>query len=343
MQSSSKPRVIILGCGNVGQRQVQFCARKGWPIVAAYNRAGDKVGQDLGRLSGLGKDIGVLVEDFEKIELSPGMADIAVIATTGSDFLKAIFPACERFLRAGINVVCHGSQAHNPLHDDPETAKQIDSLARENNVTFAGATIWDNTRVWSGILAASNSVEIESIVHRATGEPGRQNPLYEAGIGIGLTPEEFSARYADTPNPLQTHLHGPPVMVLQNLGCRISSIEKQSAPIVLQSSMYSPHTDKEYPAGVVGGVQINVRVETEEGITALAEVEYRLFEEGETELMTWKVNGLPRMEISITRDDAANLSAASLFNRIPDVISAPAGIAEFFKNEPGLMRSTALV
>ena len=35
---------------------VRFAADKGWPIVAAFNRAGAKVGRDIGRLAGLGRD-----------------------------------------------------------------------------------------------------------------------------------------------------------------------------------------------------------------------------------------------------------------------------------------------
>jgi 4-hydroxy-tetrahydrodipicolinate reductase len=32
--------------------------KKGWPIVAAVNRAGAKIGKDLGQLAGLSEDLG---------------------------------------------------------------------------------------------------------------------------------------------------------------------------------------------------------------------------------------------------------------------------------------------
>ena len=340
---AEKLRIIIHGCGNVGQRVTRFCDLKGWEIVAAYNRAGDKVGQDLGRLAGLDKDIGVIVEDVDRIELSRKAADITVMATTTSDLLEPIYSACEKYLSLGINVIVHGSQSHNPFFDDPDVAVKIERIARANQVTFSGSTIWDSTRIWSGILVAGNCVKIESLVHTATGEPGRQNPLYEAGVGIGMTVEDFTAKYADDPHPLQKFLHGPPVMVLQHLGCTISNVQKHCEPIVLEMPMYSPHTKREYPAGVIGGVRVVVEVDTEEGIKGLAQVEYRLFQEGEEELMHWKAIGLPGMEISVNREDAANLSAASIFNRIPDVIAARPGIVEIFSKEMGPMSSTALL
>ena len=342
-RSNFKPRLIIHGCGNVGQRQARYCDKKGWKIVAAYNRAGDKVGKDLGQLAGLGKNIGVVVEDAEKMKLTRGVADIAIIATTGGDFLEESYPIYEKYLRAGINVLCHGSQPHNPFFDNPEVARKIEHLARANQVTFSGTSIWDATRIWPGILAAGSCLEIESVVHSATAEPGLQNPAYEAATGIGMSVTDFTAKYANTPHPLEVFLHGPPVMVLQNLGCTISKVTKRSEPIVLEKPRYSPHSNIEYPAGVIGGIRVIADVDTEEGIRGCARVEYRLFEPGEIERMHWKINGMPGLEISVTREDSANLSSVSLFNRIPDVIAARPGIVEIFSKEMGPLSSTALL
>src|SRR3546814_11256352 len=60
MTSTFSPRIIINGVGNVGRRLVRFCDAKGWPIVAAYNRAGEKVGKDVGELAGLARSDGVV-------------------------------------------------------------------------------------------------------------------------------------------------------------------------------------------------------------------------------------------------------------------------------------------
>lgn len=339
---NDSPRVIIHGCGNVGQRVTRFCQRKSWPIVAAYNRAGDKVGRDLGALAALDHEIGVPVRDSETLDLAQIAADIVVVATTDSNFLKPLLPTFEVYLSAGINVICHGSQPHNPFFDDPETAAKIDQIAKDNGVSFSGTSIWDVTRIWSGILAAGNSIQIERLVHTATSEPGRQNPLYEAGIGIGLSPYEFAQKFPGDEHPLHAVLHGPPVMVLQNLGCEITDLKKSSEPIILKQDQHSPHTEKLYPAGCVGGVRVIVDVETKQGILGRGIVEYRLFEPGEQELMHWNVIGLPSTQITVSREDASNQSAASIFNRIPGVIAAPPGITEIFRPEMGPMRSTAL-
>lgn len=342
-RTMEKPRVIIHGCGKVGQRVASFCQLKGWPIVAAFNRAGPKVGQDLAKLAGLDQSLGVTVEDSAGLILQPGLGDIVVVATTDSNLLEPMWPTFEAYLSAGINVICHGSQPHNPFFDNPEIAEKIDHVARHHGVSFSGTSIWDVTRIWSGILAAGNSVEIERIVHRATSEPGRQNPAFETGVGIGLTPEVFKQTFPGEAHPLHAALHGPPVMVLKHLGCTVTDVTKSTELIILDADHYSPHSGTIYHADQIGGVRVIVNVATIEGVEGRCEVEYRLFDPGEEELMHWHIVGLPSTQITVSREDAADQSAASVFNRIPDVISAPPGIAEIFSAEMGPMTSTALL
>ena len=59
-QVRRKPRGMIYGVGFYGMEAVRILAKQGWPIVAAVNRAGPKIGQDLGRLAGLNEDLGVI-------------------------------------------------------------------------------------------------------------------------------------------------------------------------------------------------------------------------------------------------------------------------------------------
>ena len=37
---NTKPRIVIYGIGQYGQHVVRFATKKGWKIVAVYNRAG---------------------------------------------------------------------------------------------------------------------------------------------------------------------------------------------------------------------------------------------------------------------------------------------------------------
>ena len=340
--SRTPPRIIINGVGNVGRRLIRFCDTKGWPIVAAYNRAGDKVGRDIGELAGLGKSLGVAVRDAAEQEHAIVAADI-VLNTIG-DLLDRNLPTYERFLDAGINVLCHGTQSYNPFFENSAVAQKIDALAKVRGVTFCGTGIWDTTRIWAPIVAAGTCLSIDSVVHVAHAEIGRQGAQFERlCAGVGLSVEEYmnSFIHEQSPFTLNRYVHGPVVMVLQKLGYHIEDVHKFDEPIVFDEPVYSPHSQKEFPAGVVVGTRNNVAVSTREGITGRAIMEYRLFKPGDVEELRWDINGMPGLRISVERKDTANLSAAALFNRIPDVIAAPPGIVEITRLGP--LKSTALL
>jgi len=164
-QVRRKPRVMIYGVGFYGMEAVRILARKGWPIVAAVNRAGPKIGQDLGCLAGLNEDLGVIVQDCETADYAALGADIALVVQT--ERLSLNLMAYQRLLGAGINVICHGSESYFPQGADPELAEKIDALAKQGSVTFTGTGIWDFSRIWPGILIAGPCSELRSLNHHS--------------------------------------------------------------------------------------------------------------------------------------------------------------------------------
>jgi 4-hydroxy-tetrahydrodipicolinate reductase len=75
---TAKPRLVLYGTGQFGQYFARLAVQAGLPIVAAYNRAGSKVGKDLGRLAGLDRDLGIVVQDGDKADLSKVDADVVI-------------------------------------------------------------------------------------------------------------------------------------------------------------------------------------------------------------------------------------------------------------------------
>ena len=340
MKSSAiSPRLVIYGVGFVGQQLVRLADRKGWKIVAAYNRAGTKVGQDIGRLAGLDKDLGVIVENCDTADYSKLKADVVLNAS--HDSLEQNYPVYERFMRLGINVLCHGGEAYNPFWSNPEYAERIDKLANECGTTFAGSGIWDMTRLWSGMIVAGPCVEIDSLVHRSNTEVLKQGLSFIPFLGIGMTVEAYDEKVGRVPGSVNKLFEVPAVTVLQHYGYQISNIGRRQEPVVFDEDVYCPYQEKNMPAGVVVGNRIVIDVETEQGVSARTEVEHRVFRENEDEVMFWKVNGNPGMEITVKREDSDVASASSLFNRIPDVIRAQSGVHALTELGP-LMPSTLL-
>jgi 4-hydroxy-tetrahydrodipicolinate reductase len=335
----SKPRIVIYGVGQYGSLIARLADQKGWPIVAAFNRAGPKVGQDLGRVAGLGRDLGVVVQDCETGDYDSLDADIGVV--THRDVLKLNLDAYRRLMGAGLNIGCHGIESYHPYGNDPETAREIDELARRRGVTFTGSGIWDMSRIWSGILTAGPCTEITSLSISSLTDPhGQANSLEQIKqFAISEPVERFYQKGIDK-SPLAHAYRTVPEMVLQALGYTILESVATVEPVVYDEPVKTTYVPEGYfEAGLCMGVSIKTRTTTREGVVGTAQVDSRMPRPGEVEHMYWQVEGKPRTRTMVERLDSAHATAANLFNRIPDIIAAPPGIQ--LVSQMGPLKSTA--
>lgn len=336
MATSTKPRIVIYGAGQFGQYITRFAVAKGWPIVAVFNRAGAKVGQDIGRLAGLGRDLGVLVQDCDTASYDGLNADVGVV--TLDNYLAVNMPAYKRLLNAGLNVLCHGTEAYYPYGSDPVLAAEIDALAKRNDVTFSGSGIWDMSRIWAGILVAGPCTELRSLYHSSITDCSRTGKALMLLAGVGLTPSQFSD--AGPIKKVMSTYKTIPEHVLVALGYSVVSNRVRLEPVTFDAPHYCELLEREIPAGDCVGTRVVIDVETKERVTGKAVFEVRLFKPGEVEHMYWEVDGKPVSRVRTERDDSAHATAACLFNRIPDVIAAPPGIV--LLSQMGPLKPTAM-
>lgn len=338
MNNAAKPRLVIYGIGQFGKHVVRFAAQKGWPIVAAFNRAGDKVGKDVGELAGIEK-LGVIVQDCDSAGYDNLDADIGVVTTT--NLLEVNHDAHTRLINAGLNVLCHGTESYYPWGNNPELAEQLDALAKAKGVTFTGSGIWDMSRIWSGMLVAGPTTELKSLFHSSHTDIVPQCESKEQTLPFGntLTVEEFNARGIRN-NPIAKSYKTIPEHVLVGLGYTITNTKAYIEPAVFDEDYESKFMECVIPAGNCVGIRIIAEIETAEGVTARSEIEVREFKEDDVEHMLWEVNGNPKARMRVEREDSSHMSAACLFNRIPDVIAAPPGVQPVSRLGP--LKSTAL-
>lgn len=334
----SVPRVAVYGVGRYGSAVVRLAHDKGWPVVAAYNRSGTKVGQDVGRVAGLDEDIGVVVQDCDEGDYSALDADIAIVAT--SDRLTHNIEGYERLLGAGVNVLTHGTESYFPTAIDPAIASRIQDLAERHDVTFTGSGIWDMSRIWAGILAAGPCIELTSLHHTSRTNMGRSTAA--AVVGIGLTCEEYDETIVKKPGPIGELYKIIPWQVMTALGYDVSDVVERREPVLFDHPVHASALGRDIAPGEPAGTRIAVEVTTSEGVSAYAKIELRVCEEHEvTDFMRWSIEGSPNSTVNVDRQVGLPGSAASLINRVHDVIAAPPGIQEVHRLGPP--RHSALV
>jgi hypothetical protein len=331
-------RIVIYGTGQYGCHIARLASERGWTIVAAFNRAGDKIGQDLGHLAGLDRPLGVIIKDCDTASYDNLNADIGIV--TLSNILSVNYSAHQRLLSAGMNVLCHGSESYYPYGCDPEIAARIDALAKANKVSFSGGGIWDMSRIWSGILLLGPCTQIKSLEHSSITDVYQQVSSFEqAGfLGIGISQTAFyeqglhKAPFGNSYKTICEH-------VLSAVGYTVRGSEVTIAPVIYDTPINNPWSGDTIPAGTSVGTRISGHSHTEEGVSAHFNIELRLLREGEEEHVYWAVDGSPRNELRNARKDSDLTTAGCLFNRIPDVINAKPGIVLI--SEMGPLRSSA--
>lgn len=333
------PRLVIYGIGQYGVMIARLAVKKGWPIVAAFNRAGAKVGQDLGRVIGLEQDLGVVVQDCSTGDFESLDADIGVV--THRDLLSANMHAYRNLMNAGLNIACHGVQSYLPQSNDAKLAAEIEALAQSNRVTFTGCGIWDMSRIWSGILTTGPCTDLKSIhISSLTDPQGQANSLQQIKqYCISDTADTFYKKGIDQ-NKAALAKKTIPEMVLRALGYTIIESTAKIEPVVYDVPVKTWLVPEgHFEAGLCMGVRFHCRTTTAEGVIGTGLIEQRMFLPGDIEHMYWEVDGTPRTRTRVERLDSAHATAGNLFNRIPDIIAAPPGIVPVYKMGP--LKSTA--
>jgi len=329
--NTTSPRIVIYGTGRYGNDVTRMATAKGWQVVAAYNRAGPKVGQDIGRLAGLEEDLGILVQDCDLADYSTLDADIAIVATT--DRLADNMDIFERLLTAGVNVLSHNTESYLPWAVDRELASRIHEMATNAGVTFTGGGIWDMSRIWSGILAAAPCIDIESLHHKSRTNLGKSKTV-GALAGIGFSNKRFQAELLDERGPIGELYKLIPWHVTQALGYEVTNVVERREPVLFDTPVFASGIGRDIPPGEPAGLRVLVDVSTAEGMTAHAHIELRVCAEGEDDFMRWRVDGDPSSTVHVDRQVGPPGSATSLINRVHDVIAAPSGICEVHKLGP---------
>ena len=137
-----KPKVAIYGAGQYGLEAMRIMHQKGWEIVAAYNRAGEKVGRDAGELAGIER-LDVPVRDCETADYASSGANIAIHSVRQAGLQLGRPPA----------IVISRNQRDlswrrvTSLGFSTRARRTLDELAKANGVTFTGTGI-GTTRVF---------------------------------------------------------------------------------------------------------------------------------------------------------------------------------------------------
>lgn len=333
-----KLRVVQFGTGKMAVYTMRYVYEKGAEIVGAIDVNPEVIGKDIGQVIG-NESKGVVVTTLEKAEemLSQVKPDICIVTTMS--LLKDVEEALMLCAKLGINAITTCEEAFFPWNSIPEVTKKIDELAKANNCTITGSGYQD---IYWGQLITSIAGSTQTI-KKIKGSSSYNVEDYGIALaqahGAGLSLSDFEKEVASADNIseqarqelinkgefMPSYMWNVNGWLCSKLGLTVESQTQKCIPQTHKEDIFSSTLNMTVKAGDATGMSAVVTTTTKEGIVIESECIGKVYAKEDYDKNEWTVEGEPNTTIVVSRPATVELTCATIVNRLPDVMNAPAG------------------
>jgi len=150
--------------------------------------------------------------------------------------------------------------------------------------------------------------------------------------GAGYDMAKFEAEIAQAES-LPSYMWNAAEGICAKMNWTIQAISQKSVPFVLEEDVYSETLGRTIPAGDAIGMSAVTTIQTYQGIELEVECIGKVYRENEGDMCDWEIMGEPNMVFSLEKPDTVAHTCATIVNRIPSLIHAPAGFVTAEKLE----------
>ena len=329
--------VIQVGCGKMSRYTMRYLLDKGFNIVGAYDINPDIIGKRVDQVySGVKTD--VLIKHINDLDdLDDKFADIAIIETMS--LLSDISEVSRKILSKRINIITTCEEAFFAQNSNPNLYKELDILAKANEVTITGSGYQDV--FWGNLIytLAGSTHKIKKIKGSSSYNVEDYGIALADAHGVGLTSDEFDKNIASVDNItdearqvlinqgkfLPSYMWNTVGWLADKFNLEITNIKQRCVPILASEDVYSETLGKEIKKGNALGMSAIVTANTKEDIILEAECIGKVYLEDDIDINEWTIHGEPDTSVIIKKPQTVELTCANIVNRIEDVINAKPG------------------
>ncbi|OPJ56786.1 2,4-diaminopentanoate dehydrogenase [Alkalithermobacter paradoxus] len=322
-------KVGIWGFGAMGSGMAEMLLKKkGVEIVAVCDRNEARVGKDMYEVLGVerGDRKEVIIKSDENEAFTEKCADVVLLAT--DSFTKGAFDKIKFIAERKMNVISTAEEMAYPQAQQPELAKEIDRIAKENNVSVLGTGI--NPGFVLDLLILALTGTCERVDHIKAARINDLSPFGKAVMeeqGVGVTLNDFNEGVKR--GTIAGHVGFPESikMITDGIGWNLEKVDETREAIV--SNIYRESKYAKVEAGNVAGcrqcgygyVDGEVKIEMEHPQQILPHLEGV-----DTGDYIW-IKGNPDISLQIKPEIPGGIGTIAMcVNSIPHVINARAGL-----------------
>lgn len=331
-------KVAQIGCGKMSVYTMRYVYEKGGEITCAFDINPARIGKDISSVMG-GSEKGVKIEDVKNLEasLKKNKPDVAIITTMS--LMKDIYDAMKICAECGVNAISTCEEAFFPANSSPKITKELDAIAKAHNCTLSGSGYQDAS--WGSLISVlcGTTQSIKKIKGRSSYNVEDYGIALAEVHGAGLTLKEFDEKIAsvdrisdaERQKLIDSGEYSPSYMwtvngwLCEKLGLTVLNQTQKCVPQTYHDDLKSSTLNMTIKKGDATGMSAVVTTTTKEGITLETECIGKVYGPDEFDENQWTIEGEPTTTITISRPATVEMTCASIVNRLPDIVSAPAG------------------
>ncbi len=334
-----KLNIVQYGCGKMSVYTMRYVFEKGAKIVGAFDINPKIIGKDIGEVIGDKKTYKVKVQDAKNFEKYLMSHDVDCVIVTTLSYLADMHETLLTCARCGVNAITTAEEAFFPQNSSPKYFNEINELAMENGCTICGSGYQDV--LWGNLISV-----LAGATHKITKIKGKSSyNVEDYGIalakahGAGLSKKEFEKEVASADEIsdaerkklikegkfVPSYMWSVNGWLCSKLGLTVKSQTQKCVPHIAKEDLKSKTLGMTIPKGACTGMSAVVTTETKEGVTLETECIGKVYNSKEFDCNDWTIEGEPNTRLVIERPATVELTCATVVNRIPDLMMAPAG------------------